>query len=129
MGTFPSLSRSERAPHKITTAVVRAQDQFLSTVDAVVTSPDLPTPSGGLIAGGRDRSPVRRAHRGDARQIARRTGGLGQRLKAWFRVRNRTDSNKRRSYIEGRELSGLEIQMKKPSTKPADRTALSGPPA
>src|SRR3979411_2660854 len=51
MGTFPSLSRSERAPHKITTAVVRAQDQFLSTVDAVVTSPDLPTPSGGLIAG------------------------------------------------------------------------------
>src|SRR4030081_2609586 len=51
MGTFPSLSRSERAPHKITTAVVRAQDQFLSTVDAVVTSPDLPTPSGGLMAG------------------------------------------------------------------------------
>ncbi len=51
MGTFPSLSRSERAPHKITTAAVRAQDQFLSTVDAVVTSPDLPTPSGGLIAG------------------------------------------------------------------------------
>src|SRR5260370_32072889 len=51
MGTFPSLSRSERAPHKITTAVVRAQDQVLSTVDAVVTSPDLPTPSGGLIAG------------------------------------------------------------------------------
>ena len=38
MGTFPSLSRSERAPHKITTAAVRAQDQFLSTVDAVVTS-------------------------------------------------------------------------------------------
>src|SRR5258705_6486873 len=63
MGTFPSLSRSERAPHKITTAVVRAQDQFLSTVDAVVTSPDLPTPSGGLIAGGRDRSPHATARR------------------------------------------------------------------
>src|ERR1700676_3696803 len=41
MGTFPSLNRSERAPHKITTAAVRAQDQFLSTVDAV-TSPDSP---------------------------------------------------------------------------------------
>jgi hypothetical protein len=44
MGTFPSLSRLERALHKITTAAVRAQDQFLSTVDAVIASPDLPTP-------------------------------------------------------------------------------------
>src|ERR1700686_2763289 len=58
MGTFPSLSRSERAPDKITTAAVRAQDQFLGTVDAV-TSPDSPTPSRGLIAKGRDRPPRR----------------------------------------------------------------------
>jgi UDP-N-acetylmuramoylalanine-D-glutamate ligase len=44
MGTFPSRSSSERALQKITAAAVRAQDQFLSTVDAVVASPDLPTP-------------------------------------------------------------------------------------
>ena len=58
MGTFPSLRRSERAPDKLTTSAVRAQDQFLGTVDAF-TSPDTPTPSRGLIAKGRDRPPRR----------------------------------------------------------------------
>src|SRR5258708_28278154 len=49
MGTFPSPSWSH-APQKITTTAVRAQDQVLSTVDAV-KSPDSPTPSGWPVTG------------------------------------------------------------------------------
>ena len=64
MGTFPSLSRSERAPHKITTAAVRAQDQFLSTVDAIgrprFNFTSLNRPREFANGRGRGASPVRR---------------------------------------------------------------------
>src|SRR5258705_7921046 len=77
MGTFPSPSWSH-APHKITTAAVRAQDQVLSTVDAV-KSPDSPDAIGVASHRGRRPSPS-----GGARRCRRRL-----RLPSWRAPRDR----------------------------------------